>query len=246
MTHSRSVPVFPTARRILGSVGTVSDVLRAANAEIGYAETPVNKTKFAAEAGHPNGYAWCATFVVAIMRRAGVKLPSESASTITMYGAMPHVPKPVAGDLAFFNFGAGPIHHVGIVETVGPYELVTIEGNTSAGAAGSQYNGGGVYRRTRATSLVVGYGRPQYTQPAIEVKPMYDPPLQIVAALECPTGGTWLLGRDGGIFAYGGAPFLGSAAGKPYFAGRVAAQLNPVNGQYQIVTTSGEKYGPGF
>lgn len=82
--------------------------------------------------------------------------------------------------------------------------------------------------------------------PPLEVRPMFDPPLPIVAYLDCPTGGSWLLGKDGAIFAVGGAPYLGGANGKPYFVGRTAARLNLVDGKYQIVATSGELYGPGF
>lgn len=80
----------------------------------------------------------------------------------------------------------------------------------------------------------------------VEVKAMFDPPLPIVAYLDCPTGGSWLLGRDGAVFAVGGAPYLGGANGKSYFVGRTAARFNLVDGKYQIVATSGELYGPGF
>lgn len=78
------------------------------------------------------------------------------------------------------------------------------------------------------------------------VQPMYSPPLQIVAELDCPTGGVWCLGPDGSIYAWGGAPYLGGANGKPYFAGRTAARLNLVDGKYQIVDVTGATYGPGF
>ena len=37
-----------------------------------------------------------------------------------------------------------------------------MEGNTSSGNGGSQNNGGGVYVRTRSTSIVAGYVRPPY------------------------------------------------------------------------------------
>jgi hypothetical protein len=78
------------------------------------------------------------------------------------------------------------------------------------------------------------------------VAPMYSPPLQIVAELDCPTGGVWCLGPDGAVYAWGGAPYLGGCNGKPYFAGRTAARLNLVDGKYQVVATSGEVYGPVF
>lgn len=233
---------------------TPADVLRAAAAEIGTTESPAgsNRNKYSAALGRP-AEPWCADFQVWVARQAGLKLPSESAYTPSMFngflaaglgkrgtaGVRP-------GDLVFFNFGSGGIRHVGIVEQVKQSELVTIEGNTSSGNVGSQDNGGGVYRRARPYSYVVGYGRPAYTS---EVRPMYDPALAlepIVADLACPTGGAWLLAASGAVYAFGGAPYLGAANGKDYFAGRKAARLNLVDGQYQIVATSGETYGPGF
>src|SRR5690606_31668374 len=54
------------------------------------------------------------------------------------------------------------IQHVGIVEKVISSGVQTIEGNTSGGSSGSQSNGGGVYRRTR-TSSIVGFGHPAYS-----------------------------------------------------------------------------------
>jgi hypothetical protein len=59
--------------------------------------------------------------------------------------------------------------------------------------------------------------------------------------------GSWVLGTDGGIYAVRGAPFLGSAAGQSYFAGRTAATLKDytaANGTagYTITATSGETY----
>lgn len=38
-------------------------------------------------------------------------------------------------------------------------------------------------------------------------------PLATFAAAEAPADGYWLVGADGGVFAFGAAPFLGSAAG---------------------------------
>lgn len=84
---------------------------------------------------------------------------------------------------------------------------------------------------------------------APKVKPMYDPALvlePIVAELSCPTGGVWLAAASGAIYAFGGAPYLGSPKDKSYFVGRSAAQLRLVNGQYAVIATSGETYGPGF
>lgn len=220
-------------------MSTASALLDAARAELGTTELPPgsNRTEFAAEAGHLNGYAWCATFVVAIARRCGIKLPSESAWTPSMFagfiakgtgyrgakGARP-------GDVVFFDFPDSKtgIQHVGFVESVkADGTLVCIEGNTSAGTSGSQDNGGGVYRRTRPPAYVVGYGRPAYTQEATVPTPEFQAPppnydindagdhivAQGIAAL-CDSAGNCtgylILGKDGGVFGFGpGARYMG-------------------------------------
>lgn len=88
--------------------------------------------------------------------------------------------------------------------------------------------------------------------PSTETKPMYVPPLilrPIVASLACPTGGAWLLGDDGSVYAFGGAPFEGGANGKAYFVGRSAARLELptaaevwAGNHYAVIATSGERY----
>ena len=65
------------------------------------------------------------------------------------------------GDLVLFRFPGGsrdPVHHVGIYLGDG----YTIEGNTSSGNAGDQSNGGGVFKRKRDPSVIVGCARPRY------------------------------------------------------------------------------------
>lgn len=82
-----------------------------------------------------------------------------------------------------------------------------------------------------------------------EIAPMYQPALvlrPIVADLPCPTGGVWLLGDDGGVYAFGGAPFYGAPAGQYYWQGRLPALLTPrADGQpgytvWPTVVQSGE------
>jgi hypothetical protein len=233
------------------TMSTPQDVLRIAASQLGVTESPAgsNRQKFSAELNRP-AEPWCADFVVWVMRQAGITLPNESAYTPYMLngfrssGASPTMPAP--GDCVFFNFngGRGP-EHVGIITHVGPTHIESIEGNTSPSTAGSQANGGGVFRRMRHRSVIVGFGRPAYSVPK-EIRAMYDPPLQIAATLDCHTGGTWAVAPDGAIFAFGGAPYLGGANGKDYFVGRRAARLELVDGKYRIVATSGEGYGPGF
>ena len=67
------------------------------------------------------------------------------------------------GDLICFDWdGDGVADHVGLVEANYGSWVQTIEGNTSSGAAGSQSNGGGVWRRTRDWSSVCAVIRPHY------------------------------------------------------------------------------------
>ena len=72
------------------------------------------------------------------------------------------------------------------------------------------------------------------------------PTWNIVDAIEDPvSGGIWALGRDGGIFALNGAPFMGGMGGSPHFAGRQAQRIeyDAALGGYRIVSTRGEVYG---
>lgn len=213
-------------------MSTAYDLIATAAREVGYTESPPgsNKTKFAAEAGHLNGYAWCATFVVAMLRRCGINLPSESAYTPTMLngfiangmGKRGHAGIAV-GDVVFFNWDGGTLpQHVGIVTFVAGDHIETIEGNTSPGTAGSQSNGGGVYKRTRPYSSVVGYGRPKYTEAPVPDAPPPNykinpgPNGQLVAGITalCDASGKCtgylILGADGGVFGFGpGAGYFG-------------------------------------
>lgn len=213
-------------------MSTAFDLIATAAAEVGYTESPPgsNRTKYAGEAGHLNGYAWCATFVVAMFRRADIHLPSESAYTPAMLngfvaagtGKRGHEGIRV-GDVVFFNWSGGTLpEHVGIVTWAGADTIETIEGNTSPGVQGSQSNGGGVYKRTRSLTSVVGYGRPNYqeaTVPETPAPPVVDinSPAGIVAvgiSALCDSNGVCtgylILGTDGGVFGFGpGARYFG-------------------------------------
>jgi hypothetical protein len=235
-----------------------SAFLAAAASEIGYTESPAgsNRTKFAAEAGHPNGQPWCATFLVALARRTGLHLPSSSAYTPTMAAGFKaagqwHTKDPLPGDFVFFDFpdNVHRIQHVAVLEHPNDDgSLITIEGNTSPGTTGSQANGGGVWRRRRARGLVVGYGRPTYAAAAPPAPAPERRPVVVrnhVRTLVAPNGGLWHLQADGGIITatdgaespeapyYGSIPEPGDAAVLP--AGSVAIDLVPFRGGYSIV-----------
>lgn len=138
------------------------DVLQIAAAELGSTESPPgsNKTKYGAWYGL-NGQSWCMIFVQWCFAQAGLTLPCKTASCSGLLSwYRKHQPErvvsaPRRGDIAIYNFG-----HTGIIETAAADTITDIEGNTSAGDAGSQSNGGGVFRRTRSKKLVSGYIRP--------------------------------------------------------------------------------------
>lgn len=71
---------------------------------------------------------------------------------------------------------------------------------------------------------------------------MADP----VDAVCAPTGGAWVLTRDGGVRAYHGAPFHGSYPGLPPEARQgervfVEIRLND-RGGYDLISSGNEKY----
>ena len=163
-------------------MATAQEVLKTAAGEIGYSRwnDPLSGTKygrwFAKKTGSSyfgtNGVPYCAMFVSYILDQCGQKVagfPTASCPT-GLSGAkkagikITDKKKAKAGDIIFFDWdGNGNPDHVGFVEkNCGSY-VQTIEGNTSAGSSGSQSNGGGVYRRTRAWSTVLAVVRPQYS-----------------------------------------------------------------------------------
>ena len=143
---------------------SAADVLALARRELGYAEGPNNDNKYAKPAGHANHQPWCASFVVAMFRAAGMTLPSESAYTPSMANGFKKAgawsTRPSVGAVVFFQWPSmGRIAHVGIVESVrSDGSVVTIEGNTNA--KGSR-TGGGVRRMARRANIA-GYGVPRY------------------------------------------------------------------------------------
>lgn len=117
-------------------------------------------------AGAPAGSFWCCSFVHAMYDREGFDLPGGASVQRVRQAAIKAgwiVRRPFRGDLACFDFHEGDRYgpygdHIGFVERVlalrwsaGKFTgyIQTIEGNTSSGVAGSQDNGGGVYRRRR-------------------------------------------------------------------------------------------------
>lgn len=147
-------------------MATVKKVLEIARRELGTKESPANsnRTKYGKWYGM-DGQPWCMMFVQWCFHQAGMPLPYKSASCscllvwyrLNRLGSVVKAPQP--GDIVIYSFG-----HTGIVESVGSGTITAIEGNTSPGEAGSQDNGGMVCRRTRKTSTVTAYIRPDYKE----------------------------------------------------------------------------------
>lgn len=150
-------------------MATVEKVLSIIRTELGVKESPANSNKvkyntwFYGRAVSGAAYPWCMAFVQWVFAQAGAKLPYLTASCSALLNWYREnrpasvVKTPLPGDIIIYNFG-----HTGIVESVGKGTITAIEGNTSPGTAGSQSNGGMVCRRTRNTSTVTAYIRPDY------------------------------------------------------------------------------------
>ena len=155
-------------------MATAEQVLDVARKELGNTESPANSNNVkyntwyygkAVSDGAVVKYPWCMSFVQWLFDQVGMKLPYKTASCSSLlswyraYKPNAVFKDPAPGDIIIYNFG-----HTGIVEAVGSGTITAIEGNTSPGASGSQSNGGMVCRRTRKTSLVTAYIRPDYEE----------------------------------------------------------------------------------
>ena len=160
-------------------MSTATDVLRIAAAEIGYSrwDDPEEGSKYGRDyaARHgayygASGVPYCAMFVTWVLRAAGmepvggdfayvpygINAAAKAGRLVEKHAAIP-------GDYLCFDWdGDGIADHVGFVEANRGSWVQTIEGNTSSGQAGSQSNGGGVYRRARNWDDVIAVIRPEY------------------------------------------------------------------------------------
>lgn len=94
---------------------------------------------------------------------------------------------------------------------------------------------GGGTAATAVRPAVAGFGR-AWSAPVANV--VSSAP--VVGAALTPSGkGYWLAGADGGVFAFGDAPFLGSAAGRPLAAPIVAMASTPSGKGYWLAGADG-------
>jgi peptidoglycan hydrolase-like protein with peptidoglycan-binding domain len=171
-------------------MASATKVLNIARSQLGYRAASGQRNKFGRWYGM-DGVSWCDMFVSWVAVQAGAKeIIGRAAYTpfhaqwFKSQGRWGQTPR--RGAIVFFNWpgdGVDRVQHVGFVESVrSPGYIVTLEGNTKSGQWGDQSNGGGVWRRVRSTSSVVGYGYPEYrTETTVKKAPKGSkrPPLTV-------------------------------------------------------------------
>lgn len=169
-------------------------VLATAKAELGYTETPRNKTKYGKALG-VNGQPWCAAYVWWVFKQVGIDLRAycdNVAYTPNLYADLKARGWAIderdakAGDIVFFDFPdhVHRIQHVGLVVENHHPTFITIEGNTSGR---NQSNGGQVQQRTRSAGVIVGVIRLPFLGDAPVAQPAAPPPPPSPAAVAATT-----------------------------------------------------------
>lgn len=165
-----------------GAIGAGrSEAIKWARAQLGTTENPPGSNRGGKITIWQKGLAtwlvgqpWCGVFVGTSAKEAGVKGITSRVASVALIEADSKAGKhgyshavPVSVDTIrpgdhVILFGPGV--HVELVEKVHKRTRViqTIGGNTSAGNAGSQSNGGGVFRRYRPIGDVYAAARPDY------------------------------------------------------------------------------------
>lgn len=153
-------------------MATRTDVLTVAASQLGVTESPPgsNNVRYWPEVGQPigstNGWAWCAAFVTWVLLQVGVDLrkpvpwPYQCQRIMLWARATGRwkTSDPTPGDLVLYCWdGSGIAAHIGFHEAVVTGLFQAVEGNTSPSNAGSQSNGGGVFRRVRSRSVILGW-----------------------------------------------------------------------------------------
>lgn len=116
-------------------------------------------TKFLKSVGLRPGNAWCGAFVSYCLDSAGIKTMRVRSGlarhfitknkTIKATKVLQSNMKIPMGSVVVWRRGTTMFGHVGFVDSWQGRSGTTIEGNTSSGRSGSQWNGGGVWSRKR-------------------------------------------------------------------------------------------------
>jgi hypothetical protein len=108
----------------------------------------------------PKGSQWCASFVNFCLDSAGVKSLPFTGSGLARAFALKNKTLKASdviarnlilppGTIIVWRRGSTPFGHAGVVDMWQGRKGTTVEGNTSSGLRGSQYNGDGVWGRKR-------------------------------------------------------------------------------------------------
>ena len=148
-------------------MSSLQKFITTAYSQVGYAEKPVNQTKYGRAFGL-NGAQWCGLFVMWCGKMSRVSIPwtAYTPSGVKAFKDKKawYTKNPKPGDLAYMdipNDNLDRVSHVGIVVADLGTHVLTIEGNTSA-SSGNQRNGGEVAVKQRPKTWIVGYGRPKF------------------------------------------------------------------------------------
>lgn len=152
---------------------TAAQVLAVAASQVGVMESPPGSNNVLYDRWYGLRGPWCAMFVSWVFDQCRSDLNISTTKGFAYCPAGVEYFKangrwsktPQVGAIVFYQWADQDRPcHTGIVYKVGADGTIwTIEGNTSAGTAGSQSNGGMVARRHRSTTYVVGYGLPDYS-----------------------------------------------------------------------------------
>ena len=157
---------------------SLSKVIEVARGELGYTETPVNRTKYWEDYDKSfQGQPWCVAFLWWVFNQAGERMAffgggkTASCSMLLRWYKEQGLTVPVSevqvGDIVLLNFHGGkdPEHCGLVAEVLGNgWYIQTIEGNTTNTDknTSNDSNGGCVAAKTRYPSQIIGVCRPQY------------------------------------------------------------------------------------
>jgi GH25 family lysozyme M1 (1,4-beta-N-acetylmuramidase) len=137
-----------------------------------------NDNPFAKKMGFANRQAWCATFVCAVFKEAGllslIRTPSAGVDQLSVGFKRDKrwSEYPALGAIVFFG-KPSDLNHTGIVIAYDADTITTVEGNTND--TGSP-QGDGVYllKHRRRDVRVVGYGYPRYAEGIVSADPAWS------------------------------------------------------------------------
>ena len=157
---------------------SLSKVIEVARGELGYTETPVNRTKYWEDYDKSfQGQPWGVAFLWWVFNQAGERMAffgggkTASCSMLLRWYKEQGLTVPVSevqvGDIVLLNFHGGkdPEHCGLVAEVLGNgWYIQTIEGNTTNTDknTSNDSNGGCVAAKTRYPSQIIGVCRPQY------------------------------------------------------------------------------------